>query len=153
MSFLHFIRKNYNYAIVGDDSSLAKVNQLWEEDREKVQRFYNHILGNQGEAPFYCEPWVANQVIKQHLYSPSMWAIFPIQDLLAMDGELRRVFPEDEHINRPEIIPHYWRYRLHLNIEDLLKEEEFNDHIKRASLNVLTRIIHRPPILGLIMGC
>ena len=109
----------------------STLRQWWEEDREKTQRFFNSILGNQGDAPFYCETWVVDQVIKQHLYSPSMWAIFPIQDLLAMDGELRRVFPQDEHINHPEIIPHYWRYRLHINIEELVNEEDFNEHLKQ----------------------
>ena len=108
----------------------STLRQWWEEDRDKTQRFYNSILGNFGEAPFYCEPWVAEQVIVQHLHSPSMWAIFPIQDILAMNGELRRVFPQDEHINRPEIIPHYWKYRFHLDIEELNTKDEFNEHLK-----------------------
>jgi len=107
----------------------STLRQWWEEDHGKIQRYFNNILGNHGDAPFYCEPWVADQVVAQHLHSPSMWTILPIQDLLAMDGELRRVFPQDEHINRPEIIPHYWHYRFHLNIEDLLDEEDFNDHL------------------------
>ncbi|MEQ9427053.1 MAG: 4-alpha-glucanotransferase [Cyclobacteriaceae bacterium] len=108
----------------------STIRQWWEEDRDKTQRFYTNILGNHGEAPYYCEPWVVNQIITQHLYSPSMWAIFPIQDLLAMDGDIRRVFPQEEHINHPEIIPHYWRYRLHINMEDLLDEDEFNARLK-----------------------
>lgn len=109
----------------------STLRQWWEEDRGKTQVFFNHILGNSGDAPFYCEPWIIDQIITQHLYSPSMWAIFPIQDLLAMNGKLRRVFPQDEHINQPEIIPHYWRYRLHLDVEDLLKADDLNDHIKQ----------------------
>ncbi len=109
----------------------STLRQWWEEDRARTQTFFNDILGNSGDAPFYCEPWVIDQIITQHLYSPSMWAIFPIQDLLAMDGDLRRVFPQDERINRPEIIPHYWRYRLHLNVEDLLKVDAFNEHVKQ----------------------
>jgi 4-alpha-glucanotransferase len=60
-----------------------------------------------------------------------MWAIFPIQDLLAMDGVLRREKPEEERINVPSIAQHYWRYRLHLNLEDLMNEEGFNGLLRR----------------------
>jgi 4-alpha-glucanotransferase len=105
----------------------------WEEDRAKTQRFYNNILGDWGDAPAFCEPWVATQVINQHLYSPSMWSIFPIQDLLAMDGKLRRENPDDERINVPANPQHYWKYRMHLTLEQLLKEDGFNGFIRQLN--------------------
>ena len=129
--FWHPADTSYLSVCTTSSHDTSTLRQWWEEDRDKTQRFYNATLGNSGEAPFYCEPWIIGQIIDQHLHSPSMWAIFPIQDLLAMDGNLRRVFPKDEHINRPEIIPHYWKYRLHLNVEDLVSHDEFNDHLEQ----------------------
>jgi len=101
----------------------------WEEDRGVTQRFYNHILGNWGDAPQFCETWLVADIIKQHLYSPSMLAIFPIQDWIGMDARLRKENPHFERINIPAIVPHYWKYRFHLDLEDLLKENDFNAYI------------------------
>jgi 4-alpha-glucanotransferase len=62
-----------------------------------------------------------------------MWAIFPIQDLLAMDGELRRQNPDEERINVPANPQHYWKYRMHLTLEQLLKEDGFNGFLKQLN--------------------
>lgn len=102
----------------------------WKEDRDQTQRFYNNIIGQEGVAPVSCGPELVKSIITQHLESPSMFAIFPIQDLIAMDGELQRDDPESERINVPKIINYYWKYRFHINLEDLLKEDEFNDGLK-----------------------
>ena len=110
---------------------MSTLRGWWEEDKDAIQRFYEQILGHyQQEAPYFCEPHVATEIITQHLYSPSMWAIFPVQDLLAMDGRLRREQPEAERINVPANPQHYWRYRLHLETEDLIEEERFNNLLK-----------------------
>ncbi|WP_258097770.1 4-alpha-glucanotransferase [Marinoscillum pacificum] len=110
---------------------MSTLREWWQEDEGQTQRFFNHILGHWGKAPDQCEPWVAKDVISQHLASPSMLAIFPIQDLVAMDGRLRREDPEVERINVPAISQHYWKYRFHLTMEDLLKEEGFNGFLRQ----------------------
>ena len=109
---------------------MSTLREWWQEDEGQTQRFFNHILGHWGKAPDQCEPWVAKDVISQHLASPSMLAIFPIQDLVAMDGRLRREDPEVERINVPAISQHYWKYRFHITMEDLLKEEGFNGFLR-----------------------
>ncbi|MGB3467995.1 MAG: 4-alpha-glucanotransferase, partial [Cyclobacteriaceae bacterium] len=63
---------------------MSTLRGWWEEDESVTQKFYEEILGHFDNAPFYCEPEIAREIIVQHLYSPSMWAIFPIQDLLAL---------------------------------------------------------------------
>lgn len=110
---------------------MSTLREWWQEDSEQTKRFYRQILGQEGETPYYCEPWVARDIIYQHLKSPSMLAIFPIQDLLAMDGRLRRQHPEVERINVPAISQHYWKYRFHLCMEDLLEEEAFNGFLRQ----------------------
>ena len=102
----------------------------WEEDRGVTQRFYNQVLGAWGDAPYFCEPWIAEQVIAMHLKSPAMLTVLPLQDWMAMDGELRRENPHDERINVPANSRHYWRYRMHITLEELLRSENLNKMIR-----------------------
>jgi 4-alpha-glucanotransferase len=55
-----------------------------------------------------------------------MWSIFLWQDLMGMDEKLRRDNPQDERINIPAVSNHYWKYRMHIPLEQLIKEKEFN---------------------------
>ena len=102
----------------------------WEEDRGVTQRFYNHVLGAWGEAPYFCEPWICEQVVSMHLKSPAMLTVLPWQDWIAMDGGLRRENPHDERINVPANSRHYWRYRMHFFLEELLEAEDLNKMIR-----------------------
>ncbi|QIL76660.1 4-alpha-glucanotransferase [Hymenobacter sp. HDW8] len=109
---------------------MSTLRGWWEEDRDLTQRFFEDLLGHRGEiAPQYCEPWVAREIVVQHLHSPAMWAIFPIQDLLAMDTNLRRENPHDEQINVPSNPQHFWKYRLHLNLEELASQASFTQEV------------------------
>ena len=47
-----------------------------------------------------------------------------------MDETLRLPDADAERINSPANPRHYWRYRMHLTIEQLLKEDDFNNEIK-----------------------
>ena len=106
------------------------IRAWWEEDREKTQRFYNNMLHESGTAPYYAEPWICDRIISMHLDSPAMLTILPLQDWLSIDGKLRRKNPQEEQINIPAIPKHYWRYRMHLTLEDLLTDKEFNDKLR-----------------------
>ena len=68
-----------------------------------------------------------------HMDSPSLMAILPLQDWLAMDGELRNPDPDSERINDPSDNPHYWRYRMHLTLEDLLGATQFNALLRKMT--------------------
>lgn len=99
----------------------------WEEDRGLTQRFYNEVLGAQGPAPATCEPWIARRIVEMHLHSPAMFTILPLQDWLATDAALRSPDAAAERINVPAIPRYYWRYRMHLTLEQLLAADAFND--------------------------
>lgn len=107
----------------------------WEEDPDKSERYFRTIMGN--HAPFnrVMEPWLAKDILQQHFWSPAMWTIFPIQDLLAMDEELRRQDFEAERINIPAVALHYWRYRIHLSLEKLVKASHFNEELKHMIIH------------------
>jgi 4-alpha-glucanotransferase len=59
-----------------------------------------------------------------------MFAILPLQDWLAIDERLRLADPDAERINIPADPNHYWRYRMHLTLEQLLSEDEFNEQVR-----------------------
>ena len=120
----------YLSVVTPSTHDMSTIRGWWEEDRNLTQNFYNQQLGQWGEAPFYCEPWINKQVVEQHLYSPAMWSIFQLQDLMGINGNLRRPNPHEERINVPAIPNYYWNYRMHVTMEDLMKESDFNDELK-----------------------
>lgn len=120
----------YLSVVTPSTHDMSTVRGWWEENREKTQRFYNHILGQWGEAPVYCEAWINRAIVMQHLYSPAMWSIFQLQDILGMDEHIRRENPSEERINVPADPKNQWKYRMHLNLEDLVKADSFNQELK-----------------------
>ncbi|MFT4177526.1 MAG: 4-alpha-glucanotransferase [Luteolibacter sp.] len=104
---------------------MSTLRAWWREDLHQTSKFAWQMLGLDFP-PSKLSPELATRIVRQHLESPAMWAIFPLQDLLAMSGELRHPVPEEERINVPAIMPYYWRYRMPLNVETLLAAEGFN---------------------------
>ena len=102
----------------------------WEEDRQVTQKFYNEQMGWWGEAPQEMSPEIAEFIVNQHMYSPAMWVILPLQDWFAIDGDIRLADQHAERINLPSNPEHFWNYRMHLTLEDLLKKDAFNAHVK-----------------------
>lgn len=111
------------------------IRRWWESDRDATQRYYNEVLGEPGEAPAYAEPWICDRIVRMHLQSPSMLCILPLQDWLSIDGVLRRQDPREELINIPANPRHYWRYRMHLTLEYLNEQKEFNTRLREEITN------------------
>ncbi len=105
------------------------IRQWWESDSKTTLNFYNQVIGNKGDAPYFAEPWICRRIVEMHLESPSMLCILPLQDWLATDGTLRRQDPREEQINVPANPHHYWRYRMHMTLEKLRSETQFNRSI------------------------
>jgi len=125
--------REYDYLTVCTPSvhDTSTLRGWWEEDYDTSQRFYNRILGEHGKAPKFCESYVTHKIIKQHLDSRSMWSVFPIQDLFGLNYTyFAGRDPNEERINIPAIPEHYWKYRMHVNVEDLLHDKEFSEQIK-----------------------
>src|SRR5258705_1694392 len=120
----------YLSVITPSTHDMSTIRGWWEEDRKKIISFHHHALGHYGEPPVFCEPWVNRAIIIQHLYSPAMWSIFQLQDILGMSERLRRENPHEERINNPANPKNYWRYRMHISLEDLVKQKEFNEELK-----------------------
>ncbi len=130
-TFFHPKDAPYLSVVTPSTHDMSTLRGWWEEDRALTQRFYNEMLQRSGEAPYYCEAWVNKILLEQHFHSPAMWAIFQLQDLLGMDAKLRRENPNEERINIPANPKHYWRYRAHIALEDLMTAEGFNEAIQK----------------------
>lgn len=116
----------YLSVVTPSTHDMSTIRGWWEEDKGKTNRFYQQILQQYGEAPPVCEAWINKVILRQHLFSPAMWTIFQLQDIFGMDEHLRRSSPNDERINIPANPKHYWKYRMHIDLEYLLKNETFN---------------------------
>ena len=128
--FFHPAEAPYLSVVTPSTHDMSTIRGWWEEDRVKTQRFFNQELGQWGEAPTFCEPWINKAIVLQHLHSPAQWSIFQLQDIMGMSEQFRRENPHDERINVPANPHHYWRYRMHLPLEELIREKEFNMGLK-----------------------
>jgi 4-alpha-glucanotransferase len=130
LEFAHPADAPYLSVCTTSTHDMSTIRGWWEENRDKTQRFYNHLLGHNDFAPYFAEPWICKEIIFQHLFSPAILTIFPIQDLIAMDGDLRWSETDKERINVPSDEKNKWRYRMILSLEELLKADEFNSTLK-----------------------
>jgi len=120
----------YLSVVTPSTHDMSTIRGWWEEDRTRTQKFYNEELGQWGEAPYFCDAWINKAIVQQHLHSPAMWSIFQLQDLMGMDETIRRENPNDERINVPAIPNFYWKYRMHLYLEDLIRTKSFNEPLR-----------------------
>jgi 4-alpha-glucanotransferase len=102
----------------------------WDEDYERTQEYYTTILNLDGNAPHPLSGKLARHIIQRHLDCPSMVCVIALQDWLAIDEHLRLKDANAERINIPANPHHYWRYRMHLNIEDLKHDKSFTEGIR-----------------------
>ena len=114
---------------------MSPIRAWWRENKTQTQRYYNEVLWQAGPAPEDCTPLICQQIINSHIASPSMLVILPLQDWLSIDGGLRNENPEEERINIPSEPQHFWKYRMHLNIEDLINNETLNARIRKMLTN------------------
>lgn len=109
---------------------MSPIRLWWKEDRTVTQKYYNEVLWKHGAAPEECTADICWQIVVNHLNSPAMLTILPLQDWLSINNEIRRDNPEEERINVPAIAQHYWRYRMHLTLEDLINNTEYNKQVR-----------------------
>ncbi|MCH5311466.1 MAG: 4-alpha-glucanotransferase [Prevotella sp.] len=109
---------------------MSTLRQWWDEDYEQTQAYYNTVLYRGGAAPHPLPGWLARDIVTQHLASPSMLCLLSLQDWLSIDESLRLPDQNAERINIPANPRHYWRYRMHLTIEQLLAADSFNEEIR-----------------------
>lgn len=129
VKFGHLSRNSYRSVCTISSHDMPTLRMWWDENVQRTQEYYNTMLYRQGPAPHPLPGWLASDIISRHLTSPSMLCILSIQDWLATDEALRLPDADAERINIPDNPKHYWRYRMHLNIEDLAADKRFVQNI------------------------
>lgn len=108
---------------------MTPLRNWWKENPEKTQRYYNGVLQRPGNAPRECSADIAEQIVLNHLKTRSMLTIIPLQDWFAMEDSVKRMDIESERINVPAVSTHYWRYRMHMTLEQLMQSDKLNEKI------------------------
>nr|MBP7472370.1 4-alpha-glucanotransferase [Prevotella sp.] len=132
--FGYLNRNPYRSVCTISSHDMPTMRQWWDEDYQRTQEYYNTMLYRNDGAPHPLPGWLAREIIDRHLKSPSMLCVLSIQDWLAIDEKLRLADQNAERINIPANPHHYWRYRMHLDIETLTENKTFIDSV-RALIN------------------
>ncbi len=123
--FSHPADAPYLSVVSPSTHDMPTLREWWREDGKLTGHFAWSMLGVDFPS-LNLSGETAARIIALHLHSPAMWALVPLQDLLAMDESIRHPEPAAERINVPAIMPHYWRYRMLLDLEQLAAAGEFN---------------------------
>ena len=109
---------------------MPPLRSWWKENAEQTSAFWHEALGHDTEAPSEATPEVCEEVVKAHLESPSMLCLLSFQDLTAISASLRSKHPEKEQINVPSNPNQYWRYRMHISLEQLVQDSGFSEKLR-----------------------
>jgi 4-alpha-glucanotransferase len=108
---------------------MSTIRGWWESNHATADAFWHDYLHRSGEAPASCSGEIVHQVISDHLNSPSMLSILPIQDIIGMHEKIRKADALSEQINDPSNPKQYWKFRFHLSMESLMKNKDFNQFL------------------------
>ena len=129
LQFGHPDRYPYRSVCTIDSHDMPTLRMWWDEDVQRAQSYYSNMLGRRDEAPHPLPAWLARDIMVRNLQSASMLCILSLQDWLAINDELKLADANAERINIPANPHHYWRYRMHISIDDMLANQRFCDDV------------------------
>lgn len=129
VEFTDLRRAPYLSVCTTSTHDMAPLRLWWQEDAERTRRYLQALSYPTHNENEEATPEAAECIVRDHLQAASILTILPLQDWLAIDGSLRAPDPTRERINIPADPDHYWRYRMHLTLEELLGAEAFNKKI------------------------
>lgn len=132
--FGHLSRNPYRSVCTISSHDTPTLRMWWDEDPERTQEYYATMLYRSGNAPHPLPGWLARDIISRHLTCPSMLCVIALQDWLAIDERLRLPDANAERVNIPANPRHYWRYRMHIDLEDLIAADDFNGNLRELIL-------------------
>lgn len=132
------VPSEYKYECVATTSShdTSTFRGWWEEIPDDMRKkYWTQLMCRDGNVmpPAECTPEIVEWAIVDHLRSPAMWAIFPLQDLLGMDKSLRCKDAAAERINDPSNPTHVWCFRLHIDIETIMEDKQFIEKLLKLN--------------------
>ncbi len=130
ISFNYPERSAYLCVVTPSSHDTSTLRGWWEEHPSYLATFYYDYLQLSGELPSVANEQIIKKILEKHVYSPAMWAVFQLQDILTLESSFHKGSPELERINIPAIAEHYWKYRMPILIENLMREESLNTKFK-----------------------
>jgi 4-alpha-glucanotransferase len=128
--FAHVEEYPYRSVCTISTHDMSTLRGWWQEDAALTDRFFHTVLRHSEPTPAEAPGSVCDEVVRRHLESPSMLCILAFQDWLGIDEQLRLPNAAAERINVPANPRHYWRYRMHLTLEQLLQQDAFNRRLR-----------------------
>jgi 4-alpha-glucanotransferase len=101
-------------------NGMIPLRAWWEKNEEKAALCYHTILKQVGKPPQILSASIAQQIVQAYLNSKSKFAIFPLQDLLAISEALRS----------PDAANEIKHWRCHIYIEEFLLAKSFAKQIR-----------------------
>ncbi|MCI2082799.1 MAG: 4-alpha-glucanotransferase [Bacteroidales bacterium] len=95
-------------------------------DTSSLRGWLEETNGGSTPTPSQCE-----SIIRDHLGSPSMLTILPLQDWMSIDASSTFGDPKDERINVPAEVHHYWKFRMPVTLEELTENKALGDKMKK----------------------
>ncbi len=129
--FGHVWENPYRSVCTISTHDMSPLRGWWEEAHEEACRYYNYVLGHGGEAPATATGEICEEIVCRHLECPSLLCILSFQDWLSVDEDIRFSDAKAERINVPADPKNYWKYRMHLTLEELMNNKKFNDKIRK----------------------
>lgn len=109
---------------------MSTLRGWWHEDANLTHRYFYDVLSGWGDYPIEAPGWLCDSIVLKHLLGNSMLCILSLQDWLSINEEVRYPDADAERINIPANPRHYWRYRMHLTLEELMRSTALNDRIR-----------------------
>lgn len=133
----------YDYMTVCATSShdISSIRGWWEENKEESQWFYSNVLGRQGVVPHVATEDIVRQIVGNHLNSPSILCINPLQDYAGMIDQMPHLLPHEEKINDPANPNHEWKYRILFAIDKLSENTPQLEELVRGMVVASGRVV------------
>lgn len=93
-------------------------------DTSSLRGWLEETNGGSAPTPAQCE-----NIVREHVHSPSMLTILPLQDWMSIDASSTFGDPKSERINIPAEVPHYWRFRMPVTLAELSANARLNTKI------------------------
>lgn len=103
---------------------MSPLREWWAELSQSMREiYYREILHHNiaETVPLVADTALCHEIVMLHMDAPSQFAILPLQDWMSIDGSI--VPPPagiSQRINVPANPQNYWRYRMHITLEELL---------------------------------
>ena len=108
---------------------MSTLRGWWKEDFNQTCNYFYNVLHGWGDCPQEASGAICDTIVLNHLLGNSMLCILSLQDWLSINEDIRYPDIDAERINIPANPRHYWRYRMHLTIEQLLQASTLNTRI------------------------